>query len=143
MTDLEPEFEALETRLMRAWMHRDVRAIKAHTNSDLIFMFGIAPPVLLDRTSFLGGVERGLRCEGFRFNEMTARRYGRSVWFVAHVDMELRIGDDEWRGKFLLTDLWRKSALPPRRWKLAERSLAPVTENQKLSDAIHAMQLWH
>ena len=54
MSDLEPEFEMLETRLMRAWMQRDAKAIKALTHSDMIIMFGITPPVLLDQPSFIG-----------------------------------------------------------------------------------------
>ena len=142
MSSLEPEFEALATRLMRAWMQRDSKAIKALTHTDLVVMFGITPPVLLDRPSFVGGAQGALRLEGFRFNEMTARRYGKSVWFTAHVDLELRAGMQEWKGKFLLTDLWRKGVFP-RRWKLADRSIAPVTDSAKLSDAIHKMQLWH
>lgn len=141
MSDLEPEFEMLETRLMRAWMQRDAKAIRSLTHGDMIIMFGITPPVLLDQPSFIGGAEGGLRCEGFRFNEMTARKYGKCVWFVAHIDLELRVGMEEWKGKFLVTDLWRKG-LFPRKWKLAERSLSPVSENEKLSDAIHSMQLW-
>jgi len=141
VSDLEPEFEMLETRLMRAWMQRDAKAIRTLTHNDMIIMFGITPPVLLDQPSFVGGAEGSLRCEGFRFNEMTARKYGKCVWFVAHIDLELRVGQEEWKGKFLLTDLWRK-ALFPRKWKLAERSLSPVSENEKLSDVIHSMQLW-
>ena len=140
--DIEPDFEALETRLMRAWMHRDTKAIKAHTHGDLIVMFGITPPVLLDQKSFIGGVQGALRCEGFRFNQMTARKVGKCVWFVGHCELELRVGLEEWKGKFLITDLWRKGVFP-RRWRLAERSIAPVEESRKLSDAIRAMQLWH
>lgn len=141
MTDLEPQFETLETRLMRAWMRRDIREVKALVEGDAIFMFGIAPPVLLDRTSFVGAIESGFRCEGYRFHELTARKYGRCVWFSGHVELEMRLGMQEWRGKFLVTDLWRKGRIN-RKWKLAERSLSPIEEDAKLSDAIRSFQLW-
>lgn len=141
MADLEPAFETLENRLMRAWMHRDVREAKTLLAGHFIFMFGTNPPVLLDRPSFLGGIENGFRCEGFRFQEITARKYGKSAWFTAHVELELKLGTHAWGGHFLLTDLWRKGTVQ-RRWKLAERSLAPAEQNRALSDAVHALQLW-
>ncbi|WP_291137094.1 hypothetical protein [Erythrobacter sp.] len=72
---------------------------------------------------------------------MTGRSHGGGVWFTAHAEMEIAVGRDTWSGGFLLTDLWRKSGLR-RRWKLAERSLAPVEANEALSHAIRALQLW-
>lgn len=139
--DLDQNFEVLENRLMRAWMHRDARDVKALVSGDFIFMFGTKPPVLLDRPSFIAGLEDRFVCEGFRFQEVTARKYGKSVWFSGHVELELRVGQHKWAGNFLITDLWRKSAIR-RRWMLAERSLAPVENDSRLSDAIRAMQLW-
>lgn len=141
MTDIEPQFEVLENRLMRAWMHRDTRDMKALVTGDFIFMFGTTPPVLLDRASYVAGIENGFRLEGFRFQEVTARKHGASVWFTAHVELELKLGPRSWEGHFLLTDLWRKGRVR-RRWKLAERSLAPAEANRPLSDAIRALQLW-
>ncbi|QIQ86242.1 MAG: hypothetical protein G9473_05740 [Erythrobacter sp.] len=99
------------------------------------------PPVLLDRASFLAAASRGLALTGFRLREVTGRSHGGGVWFTAHAEMEIAVGRDTWSGGFLLTDLWRKSGLR-RRWKLAERSLAPVEANEALSHAIRALQLW-
>ena len=141
MADLEATFEVLENRLMRAWMHRDPREMKATVAGDAIFMFGTAPPALLDRASFIAGVEDGFRLTGFRFQEITARKYGKSVWFSGQVELEMKLGGIDWTGNFLLTDLWRKG-LVRRKWQLAERSLAPVEGEKRLSDAIRAMQLW-
>ncbi|MHA7818152.1 MAG: nuclear transport factor 2 family protein [Erythrobacter sp.] len=141
MANLEQDFEVLENRLMRAWMHRDAHEAKSLIASDFISMFGTNPPVLLDRASFVGGIQDGLRCEGFRFHEVTARRHGRCVWFTGHIELELRIDQRDWRGHFLLTDLWRKGRVQ-RRWKLAERSLALADDNRPLSDAIRGLQLW-
>ena len=141
MAEIEQDLEVLENRLMRAWMHRDIRELKALIHGDAIMMFGTAPPVLLDRASFIGGVQGAMSCNAFRFHEITARPYGKCAWFTAHIEIEMTVGMREWKGRFLITDLWRKGALQ-RRWKLAERSLASVEDSREMSDAIRALQLW-
>lgn len=141
MADIEPAFETLENRLMRAWIHRNPADLKSLVSGEAIFMFGINPPVLLDRTSFAAAIERDLVCESFRFQELTARKHGKSVWFSAHTELEMRIGGKEWKGHFLITDLWRKSTIR-RRWLLAERSLSPMENSEMLSGNIRALQLW-
>jgi len=141
MADVTPEFEALEIALMRAWMEADRVALKSLAGSDCVMMFGTAPPVLLDRPSFLAAAERGFELTGFRLREITARRHGKSVWFTGHAELDLAVGRDKWSGGFLIADLWRKGGLR-RRWKLAERSLAPVEANEALSHAIRRLQLW-
>ncbi len=141
MSDIEQNFEVLENRLMRAWVHRDARDFKSMVSSDCIFMFGIKPPVLLDRASFVAGMADEFLCESFRFQEVTARKYGNNVWFSAHVELELRLGRQVWSGNFLVTDLWRRGTVR-RKWLLAERSLSPVEKRTELFDAIRAMQLW-
>lgn len=141
MADIEQDFETRENRLMRAWMHYDPRALKSLISNDFIFMFGTTPPALLDRASFMAGIENGFRCLGFRFHEVTARKHGKGVWFSGHIELEMRIGAREWNGKFLMTDLWRKGIVR-RRWQLAERSLSLLDGDERLSDSIRSMQLW-
>ena len=141
MADITALLDTAETRLMKAWLERDRAAVKALVRSDCVMMFGTAPPVLLDRASFLAAFDRDLALAGYRCNEVTGRRHGRSAWFTGHVELELQVGRRQWKGGFLLTDLWRKTRLS-RRWKLAERSLAPVEADETLSDAIRRLQLW-
>lgn len=141
MADATAEFEALELAFMRAWTAGERGRLKAFIASECVMMFGTAPPVLLDRASFLDAAERRIALTGFRLREATARRYGRSAWFTGHVELDLRLGGHAWSGGFLMTDLWRRGRLRSR-WKLAERSLAPVEPNETLSDAIRSLQLW-
>ena len=141
MADIQNQIEVLENRLMRAWMYRNPSELKAVVSADALFMFGTAPPALLDRPSFIAGLERGLSCKAFRFQEITARKYGKSVWFSGHAEIEMTIGPKSWNGNFLVTDLWRRGTVR-RGWKLAERSIAPVENNSQLSDAVRALQLW-
>ena len=141
MAELDPVFETLESRVMRAWVHGDLPSLKSLIHSDFIFMFGTKPLVLLDKASFVGGLENGLRCIGYRFNEVTARKHGKTVWFTGDIELELKIGGQEWKGNFLLTDLWRKGVVR-RKWKLVERSLAPLEDDKNLHAAIRRLQLW-
>lgn len=141
MSRIEAELEVGETRLMRAWMSRDPDEVRAMVARDCFMLFGTQPPALLDRPSFLAGLDRGLQCKGFRFHEATARQYGATAWYSGQIDLELQIGANDWSGTFLLTDLWRRGKIK-RNWQLAERSLAPIDPNTKLCDAIRALQLW-
>jgi hypothetical protein len=141
MSRIEAEIEVDETRLMRAWMSRDPDEVRAMVARDCLMLFGTQPPALLDRPSFLAGLDRGLQCKGFRFHEATVRRYGGIAWYSAQVDLELQIGPGEWSGTFLLTDLWRRTKIK-RNWQLAERSLAPTDPDKKLCEAIRSLQLW-
>ncbi|AWW74587.1 hypothetical protein CD351_09140 [Erythrobacter sp. KY5] len=141
MAEVQDSIEVLENRLMRAWLHQSAGEIRNLVQADCLMMFGTAPPVLLDRPSFIAGLERGLRCDAFRFHEVTARAYGKTAWFTGHAELDLSIGARRWTGNFLITDLWRKGTVR-RRWKLAERSIAPAENNSQLSDAILALQLW-
>ena len=141
MTDITPLLDDGGRRLMQAWLERDRGTIKALVRSDCVMMFGTAPPVLLDRSSFLAALDSGLVLAGFRSKEAAGRRHGRAAWFTGHVELELELGKHKWQGGFLATDLWRKARLS-RRWKLAERSLAPTEADENLSDAIRRLQLW-
>ena len=141
MSRIQAELEVDETRLMRAWMNRDPDEVRAMVARDCLMLFGTQPPALLDRPSFLAGLDRGLVCKGFRFHEASARKYGASAWYSGQIELEMEIGGKEWSGTFLLTDLWRRGTIK-RKWQLAERSLAPTADNEKLCDAIRALQLW-
>lgn len=140
MVDLVPEFKAREHQMMLAWMHRDPGAVKSAMTGDCLIMIGATPPVLLDRSSFVENLSDRFALGGFCFHEVTARKHGKLVWFTGHVELELRVGYDEWKAGFLLTDLWRKTAFGG--WKVEERSLAPLDPNAQLSNALRTLQLW-
>ena len=57
MADIAGDFEVLENRLLRAWLHRDARELKALVSGDCIIMFGTTPPVLLDPVGPIGRVD--------------------------------------------------------------------------------------
>lgn len=140
MGDVAGEIEALELRLMRAWVAGDAKEAKKLLARDFMAMVGTLPPQILDRPSFLAGVERDFACTRFAFREVFVRQYGKSSWFVAGAELELVLGAKAWKGPFLLTGLWRKGAIGG--WKLAERSLARLDEGEGLAAAVGKLQLW-
>jgi hypothetical protein len=88
----------------------------------------------------VAGIERGLACTRFAFHEVFVREHGKSAWFVAGAELELRLGAEVWSGPFLVTGLWRKGTIGG--WKLAERSLARLDEGDNLAAAVGKLQLW-
>jgi hypothetical protein len=140
MAKIEAEIEALELRLMRAWLAGDAKETKKLLGRDFVAMIGTLPPQLLDRPSFLAAVERGFACTKFAFHEVFIRPQGKTAWFVGGAELELGLGTKVWSGPFLVTGLWRKGTIGG--WKLAERSLARLDESEGLAAAVSKLQLW-
>lgn len=140
MASVEAEIEALELRLMRAWVAGDAKQVKKLLDRDFMAMIGTLPPQLLDKPSFLAGVERGFACTKFAFHEVYIRQHGKAVWFVAGAELELGLGAKAWSGPFLMSGLWRKGTIGG--WKLAERSLARIDEGEGRAAAVARLQLW-
>lgn len=140
MANVEAEIEALELRLMRAWLAQDAKEVKKLLGRDFMAMIGTLPPQLLDRPSFLAGIEHGFVCNRFAFREVFVRQQGKSAWFVAGAELELGLAGKPWSGPFLVTGLWRKGAIGG--WKLTERSLARLDEGEGLAAGVMRLQLW-
>ena len=73
MADFSPVIETFEHRLMRAWVNRDMRTLKALTSRNFRLVIASKPPILLgakrgNMTKYKppSKRERGLRREGDR-----------------------------------------------------------------------------
>jgi len=137
----EAEIEALALGAMRAWVARDVKAMKKLTGNDFLMLVGSTPPQLLDRPSFLAAMERGFTCNRFAFREVIARKHRDAAWFVAGADLDLMLGGRAWTGAFLVSALFRKSAWSSK-LLLADLSLARQDPDQDLAGAVGKLQLW-
>lgn len=141
MAQLAPEIEALALGMLRAWVARDAKAMKKLTARDFMMMVGTLPPQLLDRPSFLAAMERGFGCKKFAVHEVFVRKHGKSAWFVAGAELDLRLGAQAWTAPFLVTGLWRRGRVI-RSWNLAEMSLARLDESTGFAAAVSKLQLW-
>ena len=127
---------------MRAWMRREVSDIRKLAARDLMIIVATKPPQLLDRPSLAEAVAGPFTCSGFRFHEVCVRRHGKVAWFTAKADLELRIGGRDLLDRFWICDLWKRGTVR-RSWKLVERSLSRMDDDEQLSASIRQLQLWH
>lgn len=141
MADLTPLIETLENRWMRAWVKGDVKALKAMTAKDFIFLVGSRPPVILDRPSWLEAAAERYTCSLFRFGDIYVRHWGAVALFTASLELKTRMDGHDWAEKLWLVDLWRKGRVR-RGWKLVQRSVSRVEEDPQLRSAIKSLQLW-
>ncbi len=140
-SDADAEIADLELRVMRGWLAQDTGDLKKLLHRDFTFMLGTLPPEMLDRPSFLAATQRGFVLRKFQMRAMLVRRYGKLAWFAAGGELEIDLGRQQWRGEFLITDLWRRSTFG-RSWKLAERSLARIEPDDRLAGAVSKLQMW-
>ena len=140
MADVAGIIEAQELRFMQAWMHRDAATFRKLAARDFMMMVGTNPPELLDRPSFAAAIERDFRCTGFRLGESIIRQHRGCAWYTAGAELELQLANQDWSGRFLLTGLWRKSAIGG--WKIVERSLAKSDPDAALAETVRRLQLW-
>ncbi|WP_086618565.1 nuclear transport factor 2 family protein [Erythrobacter tepidarius] len=137
----EAEIEAWALAAMRAWVAGDVKAMKKLTQRDFLMLIGSTPPQLLDRPSFLAAMARGFACTRFALREVIARQHRDAAWFVAGAELDLVLERGAWNGAFLVSGLWRQARWP-RKWKLADLSLAPLDPDKERAAEIARLQLW-
>ena len=140
MADIPALIQEREERFLASWMRRDAADLKKLAARDCVMIFGTTPLEVLDRASFVAAVERDFRLLGFRCSEAAVRRYGKMAWYTGSAELELKLGVNEWKDRFLITGLWQKFSFGG--WKLIERSLAPVSDNPRLSGSVQRLQLW-
>ena len=140
MVDL-PALETLVNRWMRAWVTRDLRALKALTSRNFMFVLGAQPCVILDAKSWLEAASTRFRCDSYRFRDIFARSQGSLALFAAQVEVEGSADGQDWSGRMWMTDVWRRGTVR-RSWRLTEKIISRPEEDAQIPTAIRAMQLW-
>ena len=141
MADLTPVIETMEHRWMRAWVGRDMKALKSVTAKDFILLMGSKPPAILDRPSWLEAAAKRWDCASYRFGDIYVREVGGLGLFAAPLELKASLDGRDWSGHFWVSDLWRKGRVR-RGWKLAQRIVSRADDNAELPKAIRALQLW-
>ncbi|MXO59558.1 DUF4440 domain-containing protein [Altererythrobacter salegens] len=140
MDSFATKIETLEHQWMRAWIQRDRKAMKALASRDFIFLMGGTRAAILDRPSWLDGIDR-FRCESYRFGEVYVRRHGATAVFACQLTIEAKIGRHELSGQVWVTDLWQRGKVR-RGWKLIERVLSRPDADETIPAEIRELQLW-
>ena len=139
--DLTLTIEAMENAWMRAWVARDVRALKTLTSSKFRMVVGSQPAVLLDAKSWLEAAATRFLCTSYRFSDLYVRNIEGTAIFASRLHMQATVDGHEWPTDTWVTDLWRKSPVR-RKWQMIERHLSQPIENADVGPAIRSLQLW-
>ena len=126
---------------MRAWVNRDLKALKAVTASNFILLMGSKPPAILDRPSWLEAASKRYDCSSYRFGDIYVRDLGPAAIFSAPIEMKATMDGHDWSGQFWITDFWRKGRVR-RSWKMAQRVVSRTNDDSQVSAAIRSLQLW-
>ncbi len=142
MNEFESKIEALEHRWMRAWMQRDRNEMKRVAARDFIFLLGSTDAAILDRASWLEAATTRFKCTGYHFDHVYVRRHGNTAVFAAQMTIEAKIGVHDWSGPTWIMDLWRRSSVRRKQWRLLERTISRPDTDKEMPNAIRSMQLW-
>jgi hypothetical protein len=141
MADLVPLIETLEHRLMRAWVARDARTLKALTSRKFRLVIGSKPCVILDAPSWLHAATERFLCSGYRFSDIYVHALGGVAIFATHLSLEATLDDRDWSREVWLTDVWRKPGVG-RGWRLVDRVLSRSEDDSQVPLAVRRLQLW-
>jgi hypothetical protein len=141
MADFSPVIETIEHRLMRAWVNRDMRTLKALTSRNFRMVIASKPPILLDAKSWLEAAATRYVCRAYRFSDIYARQLGSVAVFATQLELDAMLDEHDWSGQFWITDLWRKGSLR-RSWRLTDRLLSRVEIDPDLPSVARSLQLW-
>lgn len=141
MADLTPVIETMEHRWMRAWVNREIKAMKGLTASDFILLTASKPPMILDRPSWLEAAAKRWDCASYRFGDIYVRSIGGVAMFAASLELKATLDGRDASGTVFVTDLWRKGKVR-RGWKLSQRVVSRIDEDRELPKAIKSLQLW-
>lgn len=141
MADLTPVIETMEHRWMRAWVNREIKAVKGLTASDFILLTASKPPMILDRPSWLEAAAKRWDCASYRFGDIYVRSIGGVAMFAASLELKATLDGRDASGTVFVTDLWRKGKVR-RGWKLSQRVVSRIDEDRELPKAIKSLQLW-
>lgn len=141
MTDLTPVIETLENRLMRAWVQRDAKALKAVTARNFMLLMGSTKPTILDARSWVEAATTRYLCSSYRFGNIYVRDLGGVAIFASQLDLQATLDDVDWSGSFWITDVWMKGRIR-RGWRLAQRVVSLPDDDSEVPVGIRALQLW-
>jgi hypothetical protein len=141
MADLTPVIETMEHRWMRAWVNRDLKALRAITSKDFMLLTGSKPPAILDRRSWLEAVGKRWDCSSYRFGDIYVRDLGSVAIFAAPLELKATMDGHDWSGPVFVTDLWRRGRVR-RGWKMVQRIVSTPDAKANVAAAIKSLQLW-
>lgn len=122
--DMSRDVEALERAWMGAWLSRDIETCRNILDDS--FILTSATGILIDKTQWLEKAAGAFSGTEFTWLSITVRKIADTV-AVVHIKSSqvATVGDMDWSGVFLMTDVWVKRADG---WKVtARQGLGPLS----------------
>jgi ketosteroid isomerase-like protein len=104
METTEKIITRLEKEWMEAWIQKDMIKCSEIISDD--FILSSARGGLTDKEEWLNAANSFITGEEFKWQEIKIRLYGNTAVVNARTTQKARVGNDDWSGMFLLTDVW-------------------------------------
>lgn len=95
---------AREKEWMQAWIMKDENAFAAILSDD--FLLTSARGRFMNKQEWISGAMGAFTCEDFDWEEIKVRTYGNTAVVNARAKQRAKVGEEDWSGHFLLTDVW-------------------------------------
>lgn len=121
---VETEIQSLERRWMQAWVEADLDTCAAILADD--FLLTSARGVLMPKAAWLANAGSVFTCTAFEWLELRVRPFGDFAVVHGRSRQQARVGDTDWSGLFLTTDVWARR---DKGWQVVARhGTGPVPE---------------
>jgi len=106
MHNLTPEAEIIsrEKEWMEAWIAKDISRFRDILSDD--FLLSSARGNLMEKDEWISNASGPFTCESFAWKDIKVRIYGNTAIVNATVEQEASVGEKDWSGIFMLTDVW-------------------------------------
>jgi hypothetical protein len=100
----ESEIISREKEWMDAWIAKDVSVFRDILSDD--FLLSSARGNLMEKTEWINNASGPFTCKSFIWKEIKVRTYGNAAVVNATVEQVASVGEKDWSGFFMLTDVW-------------------------------------
>ena len=107
---------AREKEWMKAWINKDGHAFHSILADD--FLLSSARGRFMNKQEWISGALGAFTCESFDWKEIRVRIYGRTAVVNAIAHQTAKVGEEDWSGRFLITDVW---VLQNEKWQVVAR----------------------
>ena len=104
LASAESEIKALERRWMQAWVDNDQATCASILADD--FLLTSARGVLMRKAAWLANAGSVFKCSSFEWLELLVRPFREVAVVHGRSRQEASVGDQDWSGVFLTTDVW-------------------------------------
>jgi ketosteroid isomerase-like protein len=117
----------LQNEWMDAWVRRDLRRLEELLADDFV-LTSVSSDTLVDRATWLRNALGPARGEGFHYDDLHIQIYKDAAIAHSRFSQRARMGDQDWSGEFLVTDVWVREKGS---WRVASRHSSRPTGQRK------------